>query len=132
MLLLVMFLLSLPLSALILEEIGIDCNNKDEERKMFEEALSLHLSTLEQARQAFGEENVQTAKHYGNLGRLFQSMKRYEVRVGVSLFLSPQGSQFSVNPLKSGDFAFLEVLWVLLLLWVHGHWIAADRFFFIK
>ncbi|KAK3763675.1 hypothetical protein RRG08_051196 [Elysia crispata] len=64
--------------ALILEEIGIDCNNRDEERKMFEEALSLHLSTLEQARQAFGEENVQTAKHYGNLGRLFQSMKRYE------------------------------------------------------
>ncbi|GFO08684.1 amyloid protein-binding protein 2 [Plakobranchus ocellatus] len=64
--------------ALILEEIGIDCNDRDEERKMFEEALSLHLSTLEQARQAFGEENVQTAKHYGNLGRLFQSMKRYE------------------------------------------------------
>ncbi|GFR91773.1 amyloid protein-binding protein 2 [Elysia marginata] len=64
--------------ALILEEIGIDCNNRDEERKLFEEALSLHLSTLEQARQTFGEENVQTAKHYGNLGRLFQSMKRYE------------------------------------------------------
>jgi len=25
-------------------------------------------------RQTFGEGNVQTAKHYGNLGRLYQSM----------------------------------------------------------
>ncbi|XP_059146276.1 amyloid protein-binding protein 2-like [Physella acuta] len=64
--------------ALILEEIGIDCNDKEEEKKYLEEALSLHLSSLHQARSVFGEENVQTAKHYGNLGRLFQSMKRYE------------------------------------------------------
>ncbi|KAK0057214.1 amyloid protein-binding protein 2 [Biomphalaria pfeifferi] len=64
--------------ALILEEIGIDCNDREEEKKYLEEALSLHMSSLEQARSAFGEENVQTAKHYGNLGRLYQSMKRYE------------------------------------------------------
>ncbi|CAL1529171.1 unnamed protein product [Lymnaea stagnalis] len=64
--------------ALILEEIGIDCTDKVEEKRYLEEALSLHLSSLEQARSAFGEENVQTAKHYGNLGRLFQSMKRYD------------------------------------------------------
>ena len=31
-------------------------------------------------RQAFGEDNVQIAKHFGNLGRLYQSMKRYNVR----------------------------------------------------
>lgn len=30
-------------------------------------------------RKSFGENNVQTAKHYGNLGRLYQSMRRYEV-----------------------------------------------------
>ncbi|BFZ18781.1 hypothetical protein BsWGS_21820 [Bradybaena similaris] len=64
--------------ALILEEIGIDCADKDEEKKYLEEALSLHQSSLEQTKATFGEENVQTAKHYGNLGRLFQSMKRYE------------------------------------------------------
>lgn len=29
--------------------------------------------------EAFGEDNVQTAKHYGNLGRLYQSMGRYQV-----------------------------------------------------
>ncbi|XP_005094954.1 amyloid protein-binding protein 2 [Aplysia californica] len=64
--------------ALILEEIGIDCNDKTEEKKYLEEALKLHLSSLAQTRKAFGEENVQTAKHYGNLGRLCQSMKRHE------------------------------------------------------
>jgi hypothetical protein len=32
-------------------------------------------------RQAFGEDNVQIAKHFGNLGRLYQSMKRYGVRI---------------------------------------------------
>ena len=31
------------------------------------------------SRKSFGENNVQTAKHYGNLGRLYQSMRRYEV-----------------------------------------------------
>ena len=65
--------------ALILEEIGIDCNDKTEEKKFLDDALKLHLSSLAQTRKAFGEENVQTAKHYGNLGRLCQSMKRYEV-----------------------------------------------------
>ena len=30
-------------------------------------------------RKSFGENNVQTAKHYGNLGRLFQSMRKYKV-----------------------------------------------------
>lgn len=35
------------------------------------------------AKKAFGEENVQTAKHYGNLGRLYQSMHRYTVGVGI-------------------------------------------------
>lgn len=31
------------------------------------------------SRQAFGEDNVQIAKHFGNLGRLYQSMRRYDV-----------------------------------------------------
>ena len=29
----------------------------------------------------FGEKNLQTAKHLGNLGRLYQSMKKYQVCV---------------------------------------------------
>lgn len=64
--------------ALILEEIAIDHHDKKEERRMLELSRELHLSALEMARKAFGEVNVQTAKHYGNLGRLYQSMKRYE------------------------------------------------------
>ncbi|CAG2114581.1 unnamed protein product [Medioppia subpectinata] len=63
--------------ALILEEIAIDHHDKDEEQRMLIQARELHLSALEMARKAFGETNVQTAKHYGNLGRLYQSMKRY-------------------------------------------------------
>ncbi|CAH2251237.1 Amyloid -binding 2 [Pelobates cultripes] len=54
--------------ALILEEIAIDC------QKLFLEAHDLYLSSL----QAFGEFNVQTAKQYGNLGRLYQSMQKFK------------------------------------------------------
>lgn len=63
--------------ALILEEIAIDHHDKDEMENMLVQSQELHLSALFMARQAFGEMNVQTAKHYGNLGRLYQSMKRY-------------------------------------------------------
>ena len=37
-------------------------------------------------RNAFGESNVQTAKHYGNLGRLYQSMKRFKVPITCDFF----------------------------------------------
>ncbi|XP_022093232.1 amyloid protein-binding protein 2-like [Acanthaster planci] len=64
--------------ALILEEIAIDSHDKDTEGKLLQEAHDLHLSSLNLAKTAFGEFNVQTAKHYGNLGRLYQSMHRYK------------------------------------------------------
>ncbi len=64
--------------ALILEEIAIDSHDKDTEAKLLQEAHDLHLSSLNLAKAAFGEFNVQTAKHYGNLGRLYQSMQRYK------------------------------------------------------
>lgn len=38
------------LSALILEEIAIDCQDKKEEGKILQEAQELHLSSLELAR----------------------------------------------------------------------------------
>ncbi|KAK4308532.1 hypothetical protein Pmani_019770 [Petrolisthes manimaculis] len=63
--------------ALILEEMAIDNPNKDVEKQYLEEAHSLHKEALAMAMRAFGEMNVQTAKHYGNLGRLYQSMRRY-------------------------------------------------------
>jgi tetratricopeptide (TPR) repeat protein len=63
--------------ALILEEIAIDSHDKQEIERMLSQSEILHISALDMARQAFGEMNVQTAKHYGNLGRLYQSMKRY-------------------------------------------------------
>ena len=58
--------------ALILEEIAIDHVSKDESRLLLRRAEDLHLSALALAVGAFGEMNVQTAKHYGNLGRLYQ------------------------------------------------------------
>lgn len=45
------------------------------------EAEELHQSALKITIEAFGEVNVQTAKHYGNLGRLYQSMAKYQVRL---------------------------------------------------
>lgn len=46
---------------------------------MLEEAERLHKDALKLTKNTFGEENILTAKHYGNLGRLYQSMKKYEV-----------------------------------------------------
>ena len=66
-------------TALILEEIAIDSHDKVQEDKLLGEAQELHLQSLELAKKAFGENNVQTAKHYGNLGRLYQSMHRFKV-----------------------------------------------------
>ena len=91
-------------TALILEEIAIDSPNKDLEERLLQEAQDLHLASLSLAKRAFGEDNVQTAKHYGNLGRLYQSMHRYQVCatylltyilhcVCVPLYLSPWHNQ---------------------------------------
>ena len=68
-------------AALILEEIAIDSHNKAIEDRLLHEAQDLHLASLALAKKAFGEDNVQTAKHYGNLGRLYQSMHRFEVSI---------------------------------------------------
>ena len=65
--------------ALILEEIAIDSHHADTEARLLDEAQDLHLSSLLLAMRAFGENNVQTAKHYGNLGRLYQSMHKFAV-----------------------------------------------------
>lgn len=71
-------------SALILEEIAIDSHNKAMEDRLLHEAQELHLQSLALAKKAFGENNVQTAKHYGNLGRLYQSMHSFEVQFILS------------------------------------------------
>ncbi|XP_011305505.1 amyloid protein-binding protein 2 [Fopius arisanus] len=63
--------------ALILEEIALD-NAPTTEEDLLVKSEDLHLSALQLAQTAFGERNVQTAKHYGNLGRLYQSMRRYD------------------------------------------------------
>lgn len=51
-----------------------------ENQNLLIEAEELHQSALKITIDAFGEVNVQTAKHYGNLGRLYQSMAKYQVR----------------------------------------------------
>jgi hypothetical protein len=56
------------------------------ESKLLSQAEKLHKDALRLARISFGEDNVQTAKHYGNLGRLYQSMKRYDVSIHVLSF----------------------------------------------
>lgn len=66
--------------ALILEEIAIDnASTPLSEQSLLLKSECLHLSALQLAKTAFGEKNVQTAKHYGNLGRLYQSMRKFQV-----------------------------------------------------
>lgn len=67
--------------ALILEEIALDNMVSPDARDykgLLKESEDLHRSALQLSLDAFGEINVQTAKHYGNLGRLYQSMTKYE------------------------------------------------------
>lgn len=54
---------------------------------MLEKAEELHQTALRLTKAAFGEQNVQTAKHYGNLGRLYQSMKKYVVRCWFTVLI---------------------------------------------
>lgn len=66
--------------ALILEEIALDnmvTPNARDYKGLLKESEDLHRSALQLSLDAFGEVNVQTAKHYGNLGRLYQSMTKY-------------------------------------------------------
>lgn len=66
--------------ALILEEMALDAApTPATEQSLLTKSERLHLSALQLAKTAFGEQNVQTAKHYGNLGRLYQSMRRFQV-----------------------------------------------------
>ena len=58
--------------ALILEEIAIDSQGNNVENSLLQKSEELHLFALNLAKLNFGECNVQTAKHYGNLGRLYQ------------------------------------------------------------
>lgn len=46
---------------------------------MLKKAEKLHKDALFLTKNTFGEENILTAKHYGNLGRLYQSMQKFEV-----------------------------------------------------
>ncbi|VDK23349.1 unnamed protein product [Taenia asiatica] len=61
--------------ALILEEIAIDDGNPDVMHSKLMDARNLHLLSLDLCERTFGVWNIQTAKHFGNLGRLFQSLE---------------------------------------------------------
>ncbi|KZC14496.1 Amyloid protein-binding protein 2 [Dufourea novaeangliae] len=72
--------------ALILEEIAIDgISISLAQHNLLFKAECLHLNTLQLARKAFGEKNVQIAKHYGNLGRLYQSMRKFDAAVAMHI-----------------------------------------------
>lgn len=67
--------------ALILEEMALDVYNSivsDVDTKMLKKAEKLHQDALSLTKNTFGEENILTAKHYGNLGRLYQSMQKFK------------------------------------------------------
>ncbi|KAG7218378.1 hypothetical protein INR49_008292 [Caranx melampygus] len=75
------------------KEIAIDCHNKETEERLLQEAHDLHLSSLQLAKKAFGEFNVQTAKHYGNLGRLYQSMRKFKYPPALTVTFDPQEAE---------------------------------------
>ncbi|XP_036341708.1 amyloid protein-binding protein 2-like isoform X1 [Rhagoletis pomonella] len=66
--------------ALLLEEIALDklTDGGADEDGLLRQSEELHNFALKLSLEMFGEVNVQTAKHYGNLGRLYQTMNRFE------------------------------------------------------
>ena len=68
--------------ALLLEEIALDkmAEGVDDEG-LLKQSEDLHKFALQLSLEVFGEVNVQTAKLYGNLGRLYQTMNRFEVSI---------------------------------------------------
>ncbi|XP_037936526.1 amyloid protein-binding protein 2 [Teleopsis dalmanni] len=65
--------------ALLLEEIALDKMAEGiDEDGLLQQSEELHKFALQLSLEVFGEMNVQTAKHYGNLGRLYQTMSRYQ------------------------------------------------------
>lgn len=70
---------AIRVKALILEEMALDMyHDTQAQKQMLQESEELHQAALRLSLSAFGENNVQTAKHYGNLGRLYQSMMLYD------------------------------------------------------
>jgi tetratricopeptide (TPR) repeat protein len=61
--------------ALVKEEIAIEARS-GRSKRLLQEAEKLHHNALNLSLKTFGKWNVQTAKHYGNLGRLYQTMER--------------------------------------------------------
>ncbi|VDD94871.1 unnamed protein product, partial [Enterobius vermicularis] len=68
----------MKVTALIMEEQAL--NEVDESKKsaMLEEALQLHTDALQYYQKRFGDENIFTAKNYGNIGRLYQSLREFK------------------------------------------------------
>lgn len=68
--------------ALLLEEIALDKItegiDEDGDNELLRQSEELHKFALQLSLDVFGEINVQTAKHYGNLGRLYQTMRRFD------------------------------------------------------
>lgn len=52
--------------ALILEEMAIDSPNKSVTEEYLQDAEDLHTLALNQCKKVFGDDNIQTAKHYGD------------------------------------------------------------------
>lgn len=64
-----------------MEEQALDLSDETQKAAMLAEALCLHKAALSHYQRRFGDENVHTAKNYGNIGRLYQSMGLYEVSI---------------------------------------------------
>ena len=60
-------------------QVAIDSPDDTVERSLLKKAERLHKFALSLSRRNFGEANVHTAKQYGNLGRLYQTTKMFEL-----------------------------------------------------
>ncbi|CAH0381887.1 unnamed protein product [Bemisia tabaci] len=72
---------------LIIEEIALDLpiSRTKEKQELLTAAEKFHKCELSSVQRILGEKNVLTAKIYGNLGRLYQSMQKYQLSKNMHL-----------------------------------------------
>lgn len=98
--------------ALILEEIALDSDSAETKMQLLTEAESLHLASLQISKKTVGEKCIITSNHYGNLGRLYQSMNKVKeaekmLLMSVKIYEEILGTENSDLSTKLGYLASL-------------------------
>ncbi|KAK7829927.1 hypothetical protein U0070_003382 [Myodes glareolus] len=94
--------------ALILEEIAIDCHNKETEQRLLQEAHDLHLSSLQLAKKAFGEFNEAEEMHIKAIQIKEQLLGQEDYEVALSVGHLASLYNYDMNQYENAEKLYLR------------------------